>query len=162
MKLHQEIRRINPLNATRPGGGLSRHLDAEPPSNPLGTGWACRTLISKTPHYRSWKEPPNPSRNSCLPLGLTGLTQTRRDTPSPAQCPKGPPRSRLATGGGFLSSPPPHQPRGTQRSRSEDPWQRGHLLAFPIKGISSQPSSKQPWQVFYYSQVLGEETEAPQ
>lgn len=130
VKLHQEMSCINPLNATWLGGGLSPHLDAEPPSNPLRMDWTSQTLINKINPPSELKKVPRPKQRQlpipgALSQRLAGLPQSHRDNPSPAWCPKGLPRSRLAMEAGFPQQAlhhPTSQSRGTQSlRRSKDP-----------------------------------------
>lgn len=165
VKLHQEISCINPLSATRPRGGLSRHLDAEPPSNPLRTGWASRTLISKTPHYWSWKEPPHPQQKQLPTSGAHRPHPEPRGHPLTCPVSKGTTKVKAGHRRRFPQQAPhpPSAQRDTEVSGGQRvPGREGICLPFLSNESHLILPSEQPWQVFYYSQVQGEETEAPQ
>lgn len=128
VKLHQEISCINPLNATWLAGGLSQHLGTEPPSNPLRTGWASRTLISKHTHHWRWEKRPHPQQKRPPASGahrdIPHLPSVQRD-----QQGQGWPQQE-----GFLTPAPAPSAQGTQVSG------RQRTPGLPFLSNESHPS----------------------
>lgn len=130
---------INPLNATWPGGGLSRHLDAEPPSNPLRTGWASRTPISKNTPLLELEKAPHPHPQQKQPPSSGAHRPHPEPQGHPLTCPVSKGSKHQGQGWpqeeGFLSRPlsppPPISPGDTEVSGGQRiPGREGICLPF--------------------------------